>query len=169
MRCLVPAVTLVTVLFALGGCGGGAASSGPLTPMGEACPSGPPGDDQVNTVRTDAERFKSLEALGKQLLDSEHPLSRATLVGGESNEPIGAHVRTVGSIISGWELEKSRGEPAALRREADGDLAPVANRIRAAADKLTSLGPSAKEGELVCWSLELWKTARAYTRMSNSR
>jgi hypothetical protein len=87
-------------------------------------------------------------------------------VGGESNEPVGAHVRSVAVILSGWELEKQKSDPLAARREGEGDLRAVADRVRSAADKLSALGPAAQESELVCWSLELWKTARAYTRMA---
>jgi hypothetical protein len=159
--------SIALAILVLCGCGGGGASgSETLTPRGEQCPSGPPGDDQIEAQRTDEQRFKGLEELSKQLLDTGHPLHNATLAGGESTEPVGSHVRTVGAIIANWELEKRQGAELATRREGDGDLRNVAERVRCAADKLIALGPAAKEAELVCWSLELWKTGRAYSRMA---
>lgn len=159
-------VTTALAMVVLVGCGGGATSGKTLTPRGEHCPAGPPGDAQLDGKSSDEQRFKGLEQLSKQLLDAGHPLHKVTLTGGESSEPVGSHVRTVGAIIANWELEKRQGAPLSARREGDGDLRNVADRVRSAADKLVALGPSASEAELVCWSLELWKTGRAYTRMT---
>ena len=151
----------------LGGCGGGASNQVTFTPRGQECPLGPPSDDQINSRNSDVQRYRGLEELSSRLLETNHPFYNFTLVGGESNEPIGAHIRTIATVIANWELEKRHGNSLALRREGEGDLRNVADRVRCAADKLIKMGPAAQEKELVCWSLELWKTGRAYTRMAS--
>jgi hypothetical protein len=162
------AVGAVIASIVVGGCGGsGASNQGALTPRGQECPLGPPSDDQINSSNSDVRRFHGLEELSRRLLETNHPLYNSTLVGGESNESIGSHIRTIATVIANWELEKRQGNSLALRREAEGDLHNVADRVRCAADQLIKMGPTAQEKELVCWSLELWKTGRAYTRMAS--
>ncbi len=157
-------VYVVLIGAATASCGG-QSSSGPLTPKGHQCPVEPPGACQVDAQRSDAERLNALKALSDALLADSHSLHATTLAGGEEDQPLGAHVRSVAVMFSKWEMEAQNGAPGAARREPGGDLQPLARRIRCAADKLVEIGASAPEPELVCWCQELWRTTRAYSRM----
>lgn len=158
-------IALGSFSVAVAGCGGSQSGAGPLTPLGAKCPVGPPGKCQLESKRSDEQRFDGLNELAKRLLDSDHPLRNSTLAGGEEGDAIGDHVRSVAIMMSAWHLETSKGDPSATRRQTGGDLHSLAQRIRCAADKLIELGPSAPESELVCWCQELWRTSSAYSRM----
>ncbi len=151
-------------------CGGGGAAgngSAALTPRGSECGVAPPGPCQIDEARSDEQRFTGLNALSKQLLESAHPLHNATLVGGEEQHPIGAHIQTVAVIMSTWDIGEKANEPKAIRRRPDGDLHNVAQRLRCAADRMIAIGSSASQAELVCWSMELWRVGRAYTNLAS--
>ena len=146
-------------------CGGG--GGGPLSPRGGECGVAPTDICQIDKARSDEQRFAGLKSLAKQLQDNAHPLHNATLVGGEQEHPIGKHVETVAVIMSTWDVGENSNDPLAVRRRPEGNLHNVAERLRCAADRLIALGPSAKDSELVCWSLELWRVGRAYTQLAS--
>ena len=155
-----------TVLFIAGCGGGGGSGSEPLTPRGAECGVAPSGECTIDATRSDEQRFAALTKLSKQLLDSSHPLSKATLVDGDPDRPIGAHIQSVAVMLSTWDMGEKANESNAVRRRPEGDLHNVAVRLRCAADRLIALGASAKASELVCWSIELWRVGRAYTRLA---
>src|ERR1700690_1599315 len=166
------AYTLVFLaVFSVGACGGGGGAggsgSGALTPRGAECGVAPSGECKIIESRSDEQRFAGLKSLSKQLLDDSHPLHNATLVGGELEHPIGMHIQTIAIIMSTWDAGEKADDPLAVRRRSDGDLHNVAERLRCAADQLIALGASAKASELVCWSLELWRVGRAYTKLAS--
>jgi hypothetical protein len=167
MNRFVRALVLFAVPWVVSCGGGGAGGSGSeaLTPRGGECGVAPSGECQIDEKRSDEQRFAGLNVLSKQLLDAGHPLRGATLVGGEAGLPIGSHVQTVAVMISTWDIGQRAHDAKAIRRQPGGDLYNIVQRLRCAADRLIGLGASAKAPELVCWSLELWRTARAYKQL----
>jgi len=155
----------------VGACGGGGGAGGSgsetLTPKGAECGVAPSGECKIVESRSDEQRFAGLKSLSNQLLEDSHPLHNATLVGGEAEHPIGMHIQTIAIVMSTWDAGERASDPLAVRRRPDGDLHNVAERLRCAADQLVALGPSAKASELVCWSLELWRVGRAYTKLAS--
>ena len=153
-------------LVCCGGGGAGGSGAGALTPLGAECGVAPPGECQIDASRSDTQRFEGLNALSKELLDETHPLHNMTLAGGQLDQPIGTHVQSVGVIMSTWDSEQKSNDPIGARRNEGGNLYPVTQRLRCAADRLIELGAKANPKVQVCWAQELWRVGRAYARLA---
>ena len=162
--CLI--ICIAVASFSCGGGGEGGSGSGALTPKGEKCGIAPPGPCEIDEKRSDEQRFEGLNELSKEFFKDTHVLHNVTLVGGVETDPLASHVRSIGIVMSHWDLEENANDKRAARRMPDGDLYPITQRTRCAADRLIELGADANPNELVCWSLELWRVGRAYTRMA---